>query len=202
MAHDFDREAARRRRNRKRSPREAPEEIEIVQAFVNTKELEEGDRRAVDAARAGGVARPPEASRRLGGAHRGRPSPGSPRAGGIRALLRVNNGVELDTAAVARLDEASRGARIEVSFDSDGTVRFEAASPEFADVLGSLLGMVAAARFRDDWPRFKACRNGGCQAAFWDSKRTGKWCSHRCGDQVRAKAFRRTEKYKRSSGRR
>lgn len=201
MAHDFDREAARRRKNRKRSPRTAPGELETVQAFVNTKDMKK---------RADELSTPRElaawlARRKLSTASAVLTADDLDRARhareGIRALLRANNGVELDEAAVARLDEAARGARIEVRFDRDGTVRFEAASPDFPDVLGGLLGLVAAARLRDDWPRFKACMNGGCQAAFWDSMRTGKWCSHRCGDLMRAKAHRRTQKYKRSSRR-
>jgi hypothetical protein len=140
MAQDFDREAARRRQNRKRSPRTAPGEIEIVQAFVNTKSLKNRtDELSTPRELAAWLARwrPLTAAAKLTAddlrrAHHARER--------ILALLRANNGVELDAAALARLDEASRGARIEVRFDSDGTVRFEAATPDFPDVLGSCSG--------------------------------------------------------------
>jgi hypothetical protein len=106
---------------------------------------------------------------------------------GIHALLKANNGAKLDVEAVRRLDTAAVGARIEVRFESDGSVRFVAASSSFADVLGSLLGMVATARLHEDWRRFKACADRECRAAFWAPQMKGKWCSHRCGDRVRGK---------------
>lgn len=187
---------AREKKNRKRSPRKAPAEVEIIQNFVNTRSLEkQTDELSSPRALGAWLSRQPllaaadqptedDLQRALAARD------------GIRALLRANSGAPINTEMIDRLEEASRGARIEVRFDYDGNFRFEAVSSSFADVLGSLLGMVASARVREDWRRFKVCANSECQAAFWDAKGAGKWCSHRCGDRMRSRAYRQGDKYK------
>jgi hypothetical protein len=117
---------------------------------------------------------------------------------GLRALLLAHNGYDLDEEAVARLDRAAVGARAQVRFDRDGTSRLERVSRDFDDALGTLLGFVHAAQSAGIWPRFKACASAECRAAFYDfSKgRLGKWCTTRCGDKIRARAFRKTDKYR------
>ena len=116
---------------------------------------------------------------------------------GLRALLLANNGYGLDEDAVERLDRAAMGARAQVRFEHDGKSRLERVSRDFDDALGTLLGAIHAAQSAGVWPRFKACAAPECRAAFYDfSKgRLGKWCTKRCGDKVRARAFRRTDKY-------
>lgn len=81
-------------------------------------------------------------------------------------------------------------------FDRDGTTRLERVSRDFDDALGTLLGFVHEAQSAGTWPRFKACASGECRAAFYDfSKgRLGKWCTKRCGDKIRARAFRKAER--------
>ena len=114
---------------------------------------------------------------------------------GLRALLKAHSGGDLDKVALERLDAASRGGRTEVRFDPDGSIRFEPASSSFADALGHLLAMVAVARHQELWPRLKLCGNSDCQAAFFAIQPTSKWCSRRCGDQMRSRAYRRGERY-------
>lgn len=117
---------------------------------------------------------------------------------GLHALLLAHNGYDLDEEAVAGLDRAAVGARAQVRIDRDGTTRLELVSRDFDDALGTLLGFVHAAQSAGIWPRFKACANGECQAAFYDfSKgRLGRWCTKRCGDRIRARAFRKTDRYR------
>lgn len=187
-----------RRKNRQISPRQAPGELAILQAFLNT----ENRKAAVDE-----LETPYDLDAWL--SSRSLLPPGTKvtiedfeRAldvrRGLQALVMAHSGyAELDTSAIERLNKASAGARVEVRFDDDGALRFVAASTSFADALGRLLAMVAAARLEGEWTRLKACANDRCRAAFYDSKRTGKWCSDRCGGLMRARTYdRRRRKLK------
>lgn len=117
---------------------------------------------------------------------------------GLRALAAANAGHVLDEAAVARLDEAARRAAPRIRFDHRGTGRFEILTKSFAEALGSLVGLVIVAQIGDRLKRFKVCARSGCRAVFYDTSKVGngKWCTARCGDRVRARAYRRTAKYK------
>lgn len=121
---------------------------------------------------------------------------------GLRWLLMVNNGYDPDEEKVLKLDRAAMGARAQVRFERDGTTRLELICRDFDDALGTLLGFVYAAQSAGVWSRFKACANAECRAAFYDfSKgRLGRWCTKRCGDKIRARAFRRSDRYVRRPG--
>ncbi len=116
---------------------------------------------------------------------------------GLRALLAANGGSSLDEASVAKLDRAAVGARVQIRFDRDGSSRIELISRDLDDVLGTLLGFVHAARSEGKWPAFKLCAHPECRRAFFDftKSRNGKWCTRRCGDKIRAKAHRRAMKH-------
>ncbi len=118
---------------------------------------------------------------------------------GLRSLLLAHSGGEADEEAVASLDRAALGARAQVRFDRDGNSRLEPAGGDFDEALGTLLGFVHEARCTGKWPSFKLCANGECRRSFFDftKSRTGKWCTRRCGERVRARAFRRSGKYRR-----
>lgn len=183
-----------RRKNRRHLPRPAPGPLALVQAFLNTKDHQAGTDELAT----------PSDLRAWLSSHGLLPLDAKVTAKhlrraldirqGLHAIVRAHNGGALDEAAVERLDAACQGARVEVRFDRAGDLRFEAASPKLADALGRLLGMVAEARFQGDWPWLKACANSECRAAFYDRQRTGTWCSHRCGDRMRARVHLRRRK--------
>ncbi len=118
---------------------------------------------------------------------------------GLRALLRTHTGAALDDAALDRLDEATVGARVEIRFDREGVARFEPASQSLADAVGVILAIVVNAQKESRWHRFKVCANPDCQRAFYDFApgAIGKWCCLRCGDRIRARAYRKGERYQR-----
>ena len=176
-----------RRQNRQRQPREAPGEVAIVQAFLNTRGSGAGQDRLttpfdlgawlskhsllpVDAAVTDKDLQRALDIRR-----------------GLFTIIRSRGGASLDKAAVRSLDTACRGAHVEVRFDIDAEPRFEAASPKPSDALGRLLSIVALARFQGHWARLKVCANSECQAVYYDLKNRGRWCSHLCGDRIRAR---------------
>ncbi|HEX9868883.1 MAG TPA: CGNR zinc finger domain-containing protein [Candidatus Tectomicrobia bacterium] len=178
----------------------APGELELVQAFVNT---------ATPKATAEELRSPRDLARWL--SRRGLTSPAAELTDddlrravaareALRSLLWANNGGELDAGAFERLDRAISGARFQLRFDRDGTVRFEPVVGGLDAALGTLLEIVASARLAGRWPRLKACADGECRGAYYDSSRSGtnKWCTRRCGARVRAREHRRNEKYRAS----
>ncbi len=115
---------------------------------------------------------------------------------GLRTLAWGNTGGTVNDEAVIGLDQAAAGARAQVRFDRDGKSRLEPVSRDFDDALGTLLGYVHEARCLGKWKSFKLCVNQECRKPFFDftKNRTGKWCTRRCGERVRARNFRQTEK--------
>ncbi|HEX2045027.1 MAG TPA: CGNR zinc finger domain-containing protein [Gaiellaceae bacterium] len=171
----------------------APGELEIVRAFVNTLEVEDGsdELESPEALarwlRERGLMHGARASRAdLFEARRLREA--------LRALLLVNNGVSVRKEAAATLDRAARRTRLAVRFGPGGTVRAEPAAGGVEGALGRLLGIVAAAMADGSWARLKACRADDCRWAFYDRarNRSRHWCSMAvCGNRTKARAYRR-----------
>ena len=111
---------------------------------------------------------------------------------GLRGLAAANNGTGAADEAGARsaLDQAARGARVEVRFGSDGPC-FTATGAGLDRALGVLLAITASAMLEGTWRRLKVCPGHHCGWAFYDHSRnqTGRWCSMRvCGGRAKARA--------------
>ncbi len=172
----------------------APGELKIVQAFVNT---------AVLRIRTEELAGPQALGRWLAlwrlASEDAEPSAVEVELAvavreGLRALLWANNGFDLDTEAVGRLDRAAAQVPLRLRVGGDGVAYLTAARGE-SSLLGRLLGLVAAARFAASWPRFKACADLSCGSAFYDATRnlSARWCSPRCSNRIAARAWRRRQ---------
>jgi predicted RNA-binding Zn ribbon-like protein len=112
----------------------------------------------------------------------------------LRALLHANAGEALDPEAVATLDQAARNARLRVRFAVDGRASLEPDAAGVEQALARLLAIVHGSMEEGTWPRLKACRNDGCQWAFYDhsKNRSGHWCTmESCGNAMKARAYRR-----------
>ncbi len=120
---------------------------------------------------------------------------------GLRGVLLA--GTRGNVKAVERLNRAARGARLEVSLGPDGAPRLGARVSDLDDALGRWLSILVHAHLDNTWRRFKVCANPECRRAFYDDSRSyaRRWCSKRCGDVIRARAYRRTGRYKRLRGR-
>jgi predicted RNA-binding Zn ribbon-like protein len=172
----------------------APGDLRIVQAFVNTRDLDEGTEELSDAAALAAwltrwglmdeVTELSDADLRVAREVRE----------GLRAVLRGHHGEEPDAGAVERLNRALGAARFRVEIGTDGEPRLVPATRGFAGALARLLGIVMEARTQDRWSRLKACANDGCQWVFYDfsKNRSGKWCAMSpCGNLIKARAYRR-----------
>jgi predicted RNA-binding Zn ribbon-like protein len=115
---------------------------------------------------------------------------------GLRALALANNGVELDVAAVERLDRAASRAGLRVQATAHGP-RLEPDAGGVDGALAALLAAVATAVADGSWPRFKACPRDCCEWAFYDNSknRSARWCDMgSCGNIEKARAYRERQK--------
>ena len=172
--------------------RPAPGRLELVQRFLNTRDLDNDEEDLTDPATlvawmsdagltdAGAAATPSDLERALVVRE------------GLRAVLDGHNGGQTDPRAVAALEEAAGHASLRATFDGD--------QPRLAPVCGGvdaglaqLLAIVTTAAADGQWARLKACADDGCRWAFYDHSRnrSGRWCSMAtCGNQQKARAYR------------
>lgn len=174
----------------------APGRLDVVRAFVNTIDIEDG-REELDS---------PERLRAWLAAH-GLIPDGQPAADAdlthaievresLRALLRVNNGEGIEPGVLDTLNRAGDRAPLRVAFDAEGSVLAPANSGVDA-ALALLLAIVHDAMVAGSWTRLKACRNHTCAWAFYDhsKNRSGAWCSMSvCGSRSKARTYRQRRK--------
>ncbi|TNF80532.1 MAG: CGNR zinc finger domain-containing protein [Acidobacteria bacterium] len=178
----------------------APGDLRVLQAFVNTRDIEGGTDELESAAALGAWLAAwgllPE------GTALGTADLEQARAvrEALRRLLLANNGAPLDKRAVEILDRAADKAPLRARFSPDGAVGLEPAAPSWQGALARLLELVVAAWIEGLWPRLKACPNDECQWAFYDfsKNRSSKWCTmKRCGNLMNARAYRKRRKSQR-----
>ncbi len=171
----------------------APEPLALVQRFVNSIDLENGE----DELESPEALRAWFASRELMGP-RQRVGQADLRGAievreGLRALLLRNNGLPLDEQKVARLDSVAGRAGVRVSFRAGEDPVLVPGAQGADGALARLLAIVAAAVADGSWRRLKACPREECEWAFYDhsKNRSGRWClMEDCGNLEKARAFR------------
>ena len=170
-----------------------PQELALVEDYVNTFDLEDGDEAfSIPAALSAwlaehGLAGPATLDHDdLARAIAVREA--------LRALLLANNGGVLDPAAPATLNAAAERARLTVNLDDAGRARVAPQAGGIDRVFGRLLGIVARAQADGTWERMKACPWHTCHVAFYDHSRNRSrtWCSMAvCGNRAKAQTYRR-----------
>jgi predicted RNA-binding Zn ribbon-like protein len=172
----------------------APGELGLVQAFVNTVDLESGvdelsgthslrnwllDKGLIDAA-----STLSDADFRLVIQVRE----------AVRALAMANHDGESDAAAVQALNRVADSARVVVRFQSGGRARLEPQLPGVDGALGRILGIVYTAMAQGTWQRLKACRRESCRWLYYDRSKnqSSSWCAMAvCGNREKARTYRR-----------
>jgi predicted RNA-binding Zn ribbon-like protein len=171
-----------------------PSELAVIEAFVNTVDLEDGEE---------ALSIPAELSDWL--AEHGLAEPGEvfshddlARAVAVRealrALLLANTGGAIDPGAPATLTAAAERAHLTLAVDEHGRARVEPRAAGIDRVFGQLLGVVARAQADGTWERMKACPWHTCHVAFYDHSRNRSrtWCSMEvCGNRAKAQTYRR-----------
>ena len=171
----------------------APQPLYLVQRFVNSIDLENGE----DELESPAALRDWLAERELMKAD----EPAGPadlrRAldvrEGLRAVLMANNGMTADPEKLERLEKAAGRAGLRVRFADHEDPRLDAQGGGVDGALARLLAIVSAAAENGQWERLKACPRDPCFWAFYDrsKNRSGRWCRMEdCGNIEKARAFR------------
>ena len=171
----------------------APGDLELVRAFVNTRELDPDREELTD----------PGALREW---LRGRGLP-VPRAladddlerarsfrDSIRAMLLANNGEPLDGDAIRTLQGIADGAPVRLEVGPDGDIDMACSATGVDALVADVLTAIARAQESGDWPRLKACSSGECLWAFYDRSRNRSrhWCSMEvCGNRAKTRTYRK-----------
>ncbi len=175
--------------------KQAPGELETVQAFVNTADLEQGTEQ---------LASPSALVAWL--SDRGLTETGSVRAStadlenairlreALRSILLAHVDSEpVPADAAMELDVVACRSRLRLRFDRDGGATLEPQARGVDGALGRLLAVIHRAIEAGSWERLKACRQDGCAWAFYDrtKNRSGAWCSMEvCGNRAKARSYR------------
>jgi predicted RNA-binding Zn ribbon-like protein len=172
----------------------APGQLGLVQAFLNTYDLESGrdeldsparmlawlaDRRLVSP----GTEYEDADRRRLIEVRRA-----------IHDLVASSGGEGLERRAVTTLNEAARRVRLGVRLHPEEGYRLVAEGVGADRPIGELLMSITASMAAKTWPRLKVCANESCQRAFYDASRnrSARWCSMAvCGNRIKGRNYRR-----------
>lgn len=194
----------------------APGELEIVQRFVNTLDIEAGtDELGSPAALTAWLERHGlfAGLGRIAGPRRAAEQAPRDTAGvavtaadlrravalreALRAVLRSHvpaaAGAVAPGAVAPELSGIAAAFRTRLQVGDDGRVAVVPAGSGAAAALARILLIVAAAGSNGTWSRLKACSAADCQWAFYDRSptRTGCWCSMRvCGSRSKSRAYR------------
>ena len=171
----------------------APGPLRLVQDFVNTAHLEDGEDELDSPRSLAGwlVAREllPAGIEVSTAEHRRAIEARE----GLRAVLFARNGGEPDPEAVGRLERAAAKAQLRASFAAEGDPELVPSCGGADGALARLLVIATTAAADGSWSRLKACADSGCRWAFYDhsKNRSGRWCTMAvCGNQQKARSYR------------
>jgi predicted RNA-binding Zn ribbon-like protein len=173
----------------------APGPLLLVQAFVNTRDLDQGIDLLADAGTANEWLRlcgllPAEATAGLDDLRVAREAREC-----IRALIARNSGrMEPADADLGPLRAVARAARLRLVIGSDGLVGLDGEpGGGLARGLAGLLVIIRDAQRDGTWQRLKTCGNAECGWAFYDRShsRRGAWCDMAsCGNLIKNRNLR------------
>lgn len=174
----------------------APGALARVQAFINTRDIEDGADDLTDPAALTAWLR--EQDLLVGAARADGPALGRARAlrEALRDLVAAHNALPADVdAATEDVNEAAARARLAPRIDAAGTSRLVPEATGVDAALGRIVAAVHEAVQDGTWVRLKACERGHCRWAFYDASRnrSGRWCSMAvCGSREKSRrAYRR-----------
>jgi predicted RNA-binding Zn ribbon-like protein len=182
---------------------QAPGRLALLQAFVNTLDIEQAtDELASPEALGRWLRSAGLFSDQAGSADPARLAEAADLAVAVelrealRAVLRshVTRTPGTATVAAGRLGQLAATMRPRISAAADGSIRLTAAGPGAEAALTELLLIAAQANAVGTWDRLKVCSADDCQWAFYDRSptRSGCWCSMQvCGSRAKSRAYRR-----------
>lgn len=112
----------------------------------------------------------------------------------LREQFRAHNGAKVDGRPMETLSRAFGDLNARLFLTSKGVVGIEGADAGWPGALARLLLAMSFAKNKNLWKRLKACRSEECQWIFYDASRNlaGRWCSvNRCGNRTNTRTYRR-----------
>lgn len=175
----------------KRSP--APPPLDLVEAFINTADLETGsDELATPSALRGWLL-----GRHLIKRSEAVSEQDREKAIRLREALRgaalANNSPGVDSRTIRELNRLAHDARMVVAFGDNGAARLDPSVKGVQAGFARILSAVFVAMLTGGWTRLKSCANTGCHWAFYDGSknRSGRWCEMAdCGNEAKGRAYR------------
>lgn len=173
----------------------APDELKLVESFLNSVDIESGEDDFHSLAR----------FRRWLAAH-GRES-AARRAGEddltlarrVRDVLRDevrrhHPGAVTPSGHQRRLNSLASDIGLRASFTEEGDVVLRPAATGVTGMLGEVLAAVVTASTAGTWSRLKLCTADDCAYVYFDASKnaSGRWCSMAvCGNRAKTRAYRR-----------
>ena len=171
----------------------APPGLAVLQDFLNTADLEEGQDDLADIDGLGAWL----AARGLADGDLSIREGDRRRLVGLREALRdVIDGRDhagIDGAALQVVADAAQDAVVRVTLEPDGAATLTPASRGLDGFVARLMADIAAAQLDGTWPRLKVCPRDVCRWAFYDGSknRSGRWCTMRiCGSRTKSARLR------------
>ena len=174
----------------------APGQLAVVQAFVNTNDIEGGDEQLtdsdalatwlVDTGLCAPGTRATHAEFRMALDVRE----------GLRALGEANGGEPLDPVRIRALNQAAEKIPLVARLAPEGW-HLDGYTAGVSGGLATILSAVVEAMSDDEWSRMKACKRDRCRWLFYDfsRNRSSVWCAMEiCGNKEKAVAYRRRQR--------
>ena len=111
----------------------------------------------------------------------------------VRGVIGANSGAAVFPIDIATLNGAAAASRLRARFGSDGKARLEPEAGGVEGALGRVVAAVFAAMGDDGWTRLKLCGSHSCRWVFYDMSRnrSSRWCKMAsCGNRQKARRFR------------
>jgi len=111
----------------------------------------------------------------------------------LRDLLTPHSGGPIAADARGRLHRGLGAAELTVQFAEDGRPDLAPVAAGVDGALARIMAIVYRASVDGAWQRLKTCRNDVCRWAFYDASknRSSAWCTMAiCGSQRKARAYR------------
>ena len=111
----------------------------------------------------------------------------------IRGAIGPNSGFPVYPVDVATLNGAAAASGLRMRFGADGKPRLEPEATGAVGAMGRLVATLYSAMEDDNWTRLKLCSSQSCRWAFYDRSKnhSSRWCTMAsCGNREKARRFR------------
>lgn len=177
--------------------------IGLVQAFVNTVDLEDGPEELTDPAHLSSWLSVHGLLAEGGSAELDDLKHALALREALRGIIGANSGGAVYPVDVATLNEAAAASRLRARFGPDGRARLEPEATGVTGALGRIVAATFAAMAEEDWTHLKLCDSPTCRWAFFDRSRnhSSRWCTMAsCGNRAKAKRFRQQRQVEQVQG--